>query len=78
VPGYLCGMGQLGRYLVLLAIVLGALGLVLMLGDRLGLGKLPGDIVLRRKNTTFYFPIVTSILVSVVLTLLLNLFLRRK
>ena len=49
-----------------------------MLGERFGLGRLPGDLVWRRKNTTVYFPIVTSLVLSVVLTLLLNLLFRRK
>jgi len=43
---------------------------------RLGLGKLPGDIVYRRGNFSFYFPLMTSILLSVVLSLLLWLFRR--
>lgn len=71
-------MGQLGRYLLVAGLLLAAVGALLMFGERLGLGKLPGDIVLRRKNTTFYFPIATSIVVSLVLTVLLNLIFRRK
>jgi hypothetical protein len=59
-------------------IALAALGLLLMLGERLGLGRLPGDLVWKRRNTTVYFPWATSLLVSVILTVLLNVFLRRK
>jgi hypothetical protein len=51
---------------------------LLVVGERFGLGKLPGDLVLRRKNFTLHFPLATSIVVSLVLTLLLNLWLRRK
>ena len=71
-------MGQIGRSLLVLGALLAIVGLALMLGDRIGLGRLPGDIVLRRKHGTIYFPIVTSLVVSVVLTLILNLILRRK
>jgi hypothetical protein len=52
-------------------------GAVLYALGRLGLGPLPGDIVIRRGGFTFAFPIVSMLLVSVVLTVLLNLFLRR-
>ncbi len=64
----------MGRLLVLIGLVIAGLGLVMMLG--LPVGRLPGDIVFRRGNFTFYFPLATSILVSVVLTLLLMLFRR--
>jgi hypothetical protein len=59
-------------------LLLAGIGLLLMVGERFGLGKLPGDLVWKRKNTTVYFPIVTSIVVSVILTVILNLILRRK
>jgi len=68
----------MGKVLILVGLVVAAIGVLLLLGDRIGLGKLPGDLVFRRKNTTVYFPIVTSLVVSVVLTLVLNLLLRRK
>jgi uncharacterized protein HemY len=64
----------MGRLLVLIGLVFAGVGLLVMLG--LPLGRLPGDIVIRRGNSTFYLPVTTSILVSVVLTLLLA-FLRR-
>jgi Protein of unknown function (DUF2905) len=75
---YMLAMGQLGRMLLLFSALLAVAGVVLILGDKLGLGRLPGDLVWKRKGTTVYFPIVTSILVSVVLTVLANLLLRRK
>lgn len=71
-------MAQLGKTLVFAGIALAGVGLLLIVGERLGLGRLPGDLVWKRKQTTVYFPWVTSLVVSVVLTLLLNLFLRRK
>ena len=71
-------MGQVGRYLLFAGVLIAVAGLLMMLGERFGLGRLPGDIVWRRKNTTVYFPIVTSLVLSVVLTLLLNLLIRKK
>ena len=65
---------DLGRALLLVGGVLVALGLLLTLGARLpGGGRLPGDIVYRRGNFTFYFPLVTCIVLSVVVTLLLRI-----
>ena len=66
-------MNDLGKLLILLGIVLVVAGVILTLLGRahLPLGRLPGDIIYRGKNTTFYFPLVTSILLSVVLSLLL-------
>jgi Protein of unknown function (DUF2905) len=70
---------NLGRTLIILGLIVIALGVVISLGERLPirLGRLPGDIVLRGKHSVFYFPIVTSLLVSVVLSLILWLFNRR-
>jgi formate hydrogenlyase subunit 3/multisubunit Na+/H+ antiporter MnhD subunit len=66
-------MTELGKLLVVLGIVLVMAGVVLtVLGKtNLPLGRLPGDIVYRGKNTTFYFPLTTSVLVSVVLSIVL-------
>ncbi len=61
----------MGRTLVIAGLVLAAVGVLVMLGERLPVrfGRLPGDIFYRGKNTTFYFPIVTCLLVSLVLSL---------
>jgi hypothetical protein len=66
-------MGALGKFFVICGILLVGIGLLLILGGRMNLplGRLPGDIVYRGKNTTFYFPIVTSIVLSIVLSLIL-------
>jgi hypothetical protein len=68
-------MADFGKLLVLLGILLAAAGFVLILLGRtsLPLGRLPGDIFYRGKNTTVYFPLATSLLVSVVISLLLYL-----
>jgi hypothetical protein len=57
-----------GRLLVLVGVVIAAAGLLMMSG--VPLGRLPGDFVFRKGNATFYFPLTTSILVSIILTLL--------
>jgi hypothetical protein len=64
---------DLGKLLVLLGGIIGIVGLALILLGRANvpIGRLPGDIVYRGKNTTFYFPLATSIVVSVVLSVLL-------
>ncbi|HEX4604867.1 MAG TPA: DUF2905 domain-containing protein [Candidatus Angelobacter sp.] len=69
-------MTDLGKLLLLLGSVMVVVGAVLLLAGRfnLPLGRLPGDIVYRGKNTVFYFPLTTCILISVVLSLLLWLF----
>ena len=68
-------MSDLGKMLVVVGalIVAVGLGLVLLGKTNLPLGRLPGDIYYRGKNTTFYFPLTTSILLSVVLSLVLYL-----
>lgn len=65
--------------LIYAGIALVILGILLTFGERLPIrfGRLPGDIVLRGKNTTFYFPIVTCLILSLVLTLIGWLFSRR-
>jgi len=64
---------SLGKILLVAGGLIVAGGLLLLLIDRLGLGRLPGDIVIRRENFVFYFPIVTTLLLSIALTLLVNL-----
>lgn len=63
-----------GKTLVVFGIVLVLLGGLLLLGGRLfGLGRLPGDIFLQRGNFSFYFPVATGIILSILLTIVLNL-----
>jgi hypothetical protein len=68
---------EVGRVLLVLGILLVVVGGLAVLGVRLPFGRLPGDIAIEGERGGFYFPIVTMIVVSVVLTVLLNLFLRR-
>ena len=70
-------MPEIGRVLLVVGGVLVVLGLVLTFAGRVPfVGRLPGDVVYRRGNFTFYFPIVTSIVLSLLLTALLWLFRR--
>ena len=71
------GLEGIGRVLIGGALVLLVLGVLFLLLGRLGLDRLPGDLVFRRGNLTVFFPIGVMIVVSVVATLLLNVFLRR-
>ena len=60
----------MGRGLVIVGLVIAAVGVVIMIG--VPLGRLPGDFTVRRGSFTFYFPLATSIVVSILLTLLLQ------
>ncbi|MGA6985129.1 MAG: DUF2905 domain-containing protein [Terriglobales bacterium] len=73
-------MMEMGRMLVTLGIALVVIGGIVMLLGRTGLpiGRLPGDILYRGKNSTFYFPLASSILISVVLSIVLFLIGRMK
>ena len=68
---------ELGRILLVIGIVRVVVGGRAALGVRLPFGRLPGDIAIEGERGGFYFPIVTMIIVSVVLTVLVNLFFRR-
>lgn len=71
-------LGTVGRLLIVGGLVLAGLGLLVVLLDRVPfLGRLPGDIVIRRGPVTIYAPIVTSILLSILVTIAFSLFLRR-
>ena len=66
-------MNGMAKFLVTIGLILVTLGLLWPLLRKLGLGHLPGDIVIERDNFRFYFPIATSLVVSIVLSLLLTL-----
>ena len=68
-------MGALGKMLILLGVFIILIGLFLVLGDKIPwVGRLPGDFVVKKEKFTFYFPLTTSILISIILTLLFTLF----
>lgn len=70
-------MTEIGKLLLILGIILSIMGLIFIFGSKVpGLGKLPGDIFIKEGNITFFFPIVTCILISIIVTLILSLFRR--
>jgi thiosulfate reductase cytochrome b subunit len=70
-------MNDFGKILVFLGLVLAGLGLILLYGPQIPwLGKLPGDITIKREHFTFYFPLASSIVISILLTILFSLFRR--
>lgn len=71
-------MGQFGKILIAFGLILTLVGVVLLGAERLGLGRLPGDLVFKGDRTTVYFPLVTSLLISIVLTVLFNLWFNRR
>jgi len=72
------GFDSFGKTLMFFGLILLVVGAVLHFGGKFtALGRLPGDIRIERENFSFYFPIVTSILLSVILTIVLNIFTRR-
>jgi hypothetical protein len=63
-----------GKFLMVAGALIFLVGLLIMFADRIPfLGRLPGDIYVQRKNISFYFPIVTCILISVILSIILNI-----
>jgi hypothetical protein len=64
----------MGKFLIITGAVIALLGVALYFSDRLpSIGKLPGDIVIKRENFTFYFPLATSIILSIVISVILYL-----
>jgi len=69
---------SLGKVLILMGLVLVVIGgLVYLFGKIPYLGKLPGDIYIKKDNFTFYFPVVTMIIISLILTIIMNIFFRK-
>ena len=64
----------MGKFLIIVGLVIAAVGMLISMG--VPLGRLPGDVSYRRGNFSFHFPIVTSIVVSIILTLLFSFFRR--
>jgi hypothetical protein len=68
-------MQGMGKMLVVLGILLVVVGLALMFGDKIPfIGRLPGDIYVKKERFSFYFPLTTSIIISIILTILFSIF----
>ena len=70
-------VSQVGRFLLIAALVLAVVGVLLLAASAMGLGRLPGDFAFGRGTTRVYVPLATSLVVSVVATVVLNLLFRR-
>lgn len=69
---------DIGRFFIILGLIISAIGgLLLLSGNIPWLGRLPGDIIIQKKNFTFYFPLATCIIISLILTLLFWIFGRK-
>ena len=66
-------MESIGRMILIIGVSLVLIGIVLIFGEKIGLGRLPGDIYVQRGNFTFFFPIVSSLLISILLTIILRI-----
>ncbi len=67
-------MGEIARIIIVLGIVLVLVGLIMLFAQKLPfLGKLPGDILIRKERFTFYFPLATSIIISIMISVILYL-----
>ena len=68
-------MAPLGKFLIVAGLILVGIGVLFLLSSKIGwIGRLPGDITIRREKFTFYFPLATSLLISVILSVLIWLF----
>jgi hypothetical protein len=68
-------MAPIGKFLIVVGLVVVGAGLLLLLSDKIPwLGRLPGDLTIKRDNFTFYFPLATCILISVIVSLILWFF----
>ena len=71
-------MGEMGKYLMIIGVILIIAGFFFYVGEKLlPLGRLPGDILIKKGNFTIFLPLASSILLSIILTLLLNFIFRR-
>ena len=66
----------MGRILIIIGIVIVLIGIFLQYGSRIPIGKLPGDFIIRRENVTIYVPLATGVILSILLTVILNLVFR--
>ena len=71
-------VGSVGKFLLVVALVLGIAGLLFVAGSALGIGRLPGDLTFGGRNVKVFVPIGTSIVLSIVATVVLNLLFRGK
>jgi hypothetical protein len=64
----------LGKALIAIGILIATVGIIMIIGSKFGIGRLPGDIYIQRGNFSFYFPLATSIIISIVLSIIFSIF----
>lgn len=69
-------MEYIGKVLIVSGIIFLIFGAIVLLGGKIGLGRLPGDIFIKKGNFSFFFPVVSSLILSLILTIILNIFKR--
>jgi len=68
-------MGEIGKSIIAIGVVLIIIGVIMTMAGKIpGVGKLPGDIFIKKENFSFYFPLTTCVLLSIILTLIMYLF----
>ncbi|MDD4170452.1 MAG: DUF2905 domain-containing protein [Desulfotomaculaceae bacterium] len=68
----------LGKTILIFGLVMVVIGVLMITGGKLfGLGRLPGDILIQKENFSFYFPVATSIILSILITIIINILARR-
>ena len=71
-------MAEFGKIIIIFGIILVVVGIFLVFSPKIPfIGKLPGDILIKKDGITFYFPLATSIIISIILTIIINIFLRK-
>lgn len=66
------GLGDIGRFIIVAGLILVGIGFLFLFSEKIPyIGRLPGDIIIRKKNFTFYFPLMTGLLLSILLSLIL-------
>lgn len=69
--------GTVGKMLLFIGALIALVGIIIIFLGRSGLGRLPGDIIIEKENCVFYFPLVTCVVISIVLSFLIHVFFRR-
>ncbi len=69
--------GTVGKMLLVIGALIALVGIIIIFLGRSGLGRLPGDIIIEKENCVFYFPLVTCVVISIVLSFLIHVFFRR-
>ncbi|MTI70946.1 MAG: DUF2905 domain-containing protein [Firmicutes bacterium] len=67
-------MHTIGKFLIFIGLLIVFIGVIILIGQKIGLGKIPGDIFYKKGNFTFFFPLMSCIILSIVISIILNIF----